>query len=85
MHDSLGEKLSFVMLESDLVFFARVTVLRLPFAYILEGEHGLFELSQCDVGLTLSVVPFHILGVQLDCLTRIEQSELVFLEFQACK
>ena len=73
VHDGLGEKLGFVFLESKLVLFARVTVLRLSLADIFKGEHGLFELSQCDISLTLSVVTFDVLWVELDCLTGIKQ------------
>ena len=39
----------------------------------------MLELTQGDVGLTLAIVTFHVLWVELDRLARIEQSKLVLL------
>ena len=58
--DSLSEELLLMFLQSNFVLFARIAVLRLHFAYFLEGKYGLFHLSECYIGLALPIVTFDV-------------------------
>lgn len=69
-------------LESDFVLFARVTVLWLQLAHLLEGEHCHFHLAEGHVRLTLPVEALDVGWVELGSLTGVKQSQLVFLELE---
>ena len=60
MDDSLRKELSLMFLQSDLVLFASVTILRLHLAYLLKGHHSLFHLSETYIGLALPIVSFDV-------------------------
>ena len=65
-------------LQGDFVLFARITVLGLKLADLLEGEDGLLHLPQCDIRLSLPVEPLHVRRVKLDCLAGIKEGQLTF-------
>jgi len=67
------------------VLLACVFIVRLQLAYLLERQHCHFHLAQRYLGLSLSIEAFDVRGVELNCLTSVEEGQLVLLHLETRK